>query len=450
MSADFKRFDSNALATGPMDASLMGDRRVARRPGLVAVFPRSLDRGPDIWPISDGSVVGRASDADVRLDDSSVSRRHARVQALDDGLLVTDLGSSHGTYVEGKRVAAEPVVAPWGAIVRTGCSLLLVVEDVQFYSSPLRKTAAGFLGLQRDVIAGPSLCKVWELAGRVAARPHPVLILGESGSGKEAVARIVHAMRPQPGPFVALNIAAVPEGMFESELFGHVRGSFTGAAGARIGAFQAATNGVLFIDEVADLRSDLQVKLLRALDQMRVRPLGSNDDVPVNTRVVAATSQDLRGLCASGRFRQDLYYRLSGIVIEVPPLRERRDDIAALALAFLEQENSSMRLSIRAAEMLTLARWNGNVRELYFALAHASVQALSSGATDILPEHLPELELLSTAAEPQLGPEVIAAAMERAAGNASAAAKSLGVSRSTFYNLVKRHGLQPEQLRVRK
>jgi transcriptional regulator of acetoin/glycerol metabolism len=449
MSANCDKFDLNGLATGPMDASLTADRRVARRPGLVAVFPRSLDRGPDIWSISSDSIVGRASDVDVRLDDSSVSRRHASVRAVDDGLLITDLGSSHGTYVEGKRVA-EPVVASWGAIVRAGCSLLLVVEDVQFYSSPLRKTAAGFLGLQRDVIAGPSLCKVWELAGRVAARPHPVLILGESGSGKEAVARIVHAMRPTPGPFVALNIAAVPEGMFESELFGHVRGSFTGAAGTRIGAFQAANNGVLFIDEVADLRSDLQVKLLRTLDQMRVRPLGANEDIPVTTRVVAATSQDLRGLCASGRFRQDLYYRLSGIVIEVPPLRERRDDIAALALAFLEQENASMRLSIRAAEMLTLARWNGNVRELYFALAHASVQALSSGTTDILPEHLPELELLSSVVEPQLGPEVIQAAMERAGGNASAAAKSLGVSRSTFYNLVKRYGLQPEQLRARK
>lgn len=449
MSTDRPNLDSDALPTGPMDPRLLAGRTAARRPGVVAIFPRDLDQRAAAWPIGTGGVtVGRAVDATVRIDDSAVSRRHAQLISGPNGLQVVDLGSSHGTYVDGRRVAGSPEGAAWGSVIRVGNTLLLAVEDVQVHAEPLRRTTAGSLGLRRDVIAGPALAKVWELAARVSPRPHPVLILGESGSGKEAVARIIHANREQPGPFVALNITAIPEGMFESELFGHVRGAFTGANSARAGAFVAASGGVLFIDEVADLRQELQVKLLRALDQMCVRPLGANEDVAVKTRVVAATSQDLRDACVKGTFRRDLYYRLSGIVIEVPPLRERRDEIPALALAFLEQENSSIRLSVHAAETLTLARWEGNVRELHFALAHGSVQALSSGSADLMPEHLPDLSLTAPAAE--LGRDAIAAAMDRASGNASMAAKALGVSRSTFYNLLKRHGIDPSILRPRR
>jgi DNA-binding NtrC family response regulator len=437
-----------------MDPVLITRRNQATEPGLVAIFPRQLGQRPQTWPVPDEAILGRAAGAHVRLDDSSVSRRHAHLKAMPDGLAIADLGSSHGTFVDGHRVGVDGVLAAWGGVVRAGCTLLLVAKDVEEYAAPLCRTTAGTLGMQRDVIAGPTLGKVWQFAARVAARPHPVLVLGESGSGKEAIARIIHAKRERPGPFVALNIAAVPEGMFESELFGHVRGAFTGAATAHIGAFRAAHAGVLFIDEVADLRQDLQVKLLRALDQMCVRPLGSNEDVLISTRVVAATSQDLQGACARGSFRRDLYYRLSGIVIQVPPLRERRDEITALALAFLEQEETDVRLSVHAAEALTLARWEGNVRELHFALAQASVQALSSGATDILPEHLPQLNRShrqETESEIlELSPKVIEAAMEQASGNASLAAKYLGVSRSTFYNLLKRHGIAPTLLRARR
>jgi two-component system NtrC family response regulator len=324
---------------------------------------------------------------------------------------------------------------------------LLVSEDVTPFADPMRRISASFLSLQQDVIAGPELRRVWQQAAQVAALTHPVLILGESGSGKEAVARMIHAMRESPGPFVALNVAAIPEGLFESELFGHVRGAFTGANAARSGAFLQASGGVLFIDEVGDLRPDLQGKLLRALDQMSVRPLGGDRDVPVTARVVAATSHDLKQRCAEGGFRLDLYYRLSGIVIEVPPLRERRTDILALAHSFLQQERTRLRLSPGAAEALLLASWRGNVRELHHVVARASVNAISAGCDEILVEHVPELELLAADDDTRLSVATIEAALAEALGNASQAAKKLGVSRSTLYNVLKRAGIDPSTLR---
>jgi len=249
------------------------------------------------------------------------------------------------------------------------------------------------------------------------------------------------------GPFVALNIAAIPEGLFESELFGHVRGAFTGAVGMRLGAFREAIGGVLFLDEVADLALDLQVKLLRALDQMTVRPLGSSEDVPVDVRVVAATSRDIKDACSRGSFREDLYYRLAGIVIDVPPLRERRDDIVALALSMLKAEGDKFRLSALAAEALSLASWEGNVRELHHAITQASVRALSSERSKILPTDLPDLGALHP--HSQKTPGRVEAAVRNAGGNVSHAAKALGVSRATLYNLFKRYGIDPSALRAK-
>jgi transcriptional regulator of acetoin/glycerol metabolism len=425
------------VSTGPTSPSRSSVRAAPRRPGLVTIFPWSAEQAPATWRVSKAEVVGRSTDCDIRLKDPAVSRRHAQLVPADGGLRITDLGSNHGTFADGCPVGADGVFARYGTVLRAGGTLLLVCEDVGAYSAPMRRVAASFLGLPRDVIGGPELCRVWQQAASVATLSHPVLILGETGSGKEAVARMIHAMRPTPGPFVALNLAAIPEGLFESELFGHVRGAFTGATMSRAGALREASEGVLFVDEVADLRSDLQVKLLRALDDMKVRPLGSDQDVQVNVRLVAATSRDLRNLCAEGAFRTDLYYRLSGIVIDVPPLRERRSDILGLASSFLQQECAPLQLSVRAAENLVLAPWQGNVRELRYAIARASVQALAAGSTEIVPEHLLGLDSLEPPTTSRLTREAVEAAIANAGGNASRAAKSLGVSRSTLYNALK-------------
>jgi DNA-binding NtrC family response regulator len=214
--------------------------------------------------------------------------------------------------------------------------------------------------------------------------------------------------------------------------------------GMRLGAFREASGGVLFLDEVADLALDLQVKLLRALDQMTVRPLGSSVDVAVNVRVVAATSRDIKEACSHGSFREDIYYRLAGIVINVPPLRERRDDIIALALSMLEAEGAKFHL---AAEALSHASWEGNVRELHHAMTQASVRALSSERSEILPTDLPDLGALHR--HPQKTQGRVEAAVRNAGGNMSHAAKALGVSRATLYNLFKRYGIDPSALRAK-
>jgi DNA-binding NtrC family response regulator len=423
--------------------------RPARDPGLVAIFPWT-EGAPQCWPVHHAALLGRESGVDIQIADAAVSRRHATIERNSSGFLVRDLGSRFGTFIDGSPISSSGGVAPFGSVLRAGNALLLLVEDVQLYGAPHRIDAR-FLGTRRDALAGPALWSVWQQATRAAFLSQPVLVLGESGSGKEAVARLVHASRSRRGPFVALNLAAVPDGLFESELFGHERGAFTGAKGARLGAFREAHDGVLFLDEVGDLRMDLQAKLLRAIDQMRVRPLGASADEPVNARVVAATSLDLLAHCARGTFRTDLYYRLSGIVLAVPPLRERRDEIAFLAASLLKDAGSGLQLSTTAAEALLTARWPGNVRQLENALTQATVAALEAGSRTIRAEHLPDLardQVAPCRAEVELNREAIVEAFQRTAGNATRTADALGISRAQLYKLFKRHGLEPSALRA--
>jgi DNA-binding NtrC family response regulator len=326
--------------------------------------------------------------------------------------------------------------------------LALVVDDVEREAGPPRRLSAAFLGTREGVIAGSALAAVWEQATRVAKMTQPALLLGESGVGKEAVARLLHAASGREGRFVAINAAAVPSELFESELFGHERGSFSGAERARLGAFREADGGVLFLDEVADLRPEHQTKLLRALDQLRVRPVGSEREVAVDVRVVAATSRDIQSQCAGGVFRQDLYYRLAGIVIRVPPLRERREDVAWLTRLHLSRHAPNLSLSVPALERLMLAPWPGNVRELQHALTQAELAAVQAGASVIGVEHLPALNAPSVPAPGPLNVEALRAALARCGGSAKKAAQDLGVSRATFYNLCRRLGTDPSALRL--
>ena len=415
-------------------------------PGLVQIAPRIAERAPEVFSGRKKIVIGRSAEAHLRLSDPTVSRLHTEVQLVArEGARVRDLGSRHGTFVNGARVEQE-VLAPFGSIIRVGEQVFLLVADARPYELPPRRISGNVLGEKRDALAGPTLAKVWEQATRIGPLSHPALVLGESGSGKEAIARLIHAHGRPQGPFVAINVAAIPEGLFESELFGHAKGAFTGAAGARLGAFREASGGVLFLDEVADLQVDLQVKLLRAIDQMMVRPVGGSEDVRVDVRVVAATSQDVRALCDNGSFRLDLYYRLSGVVLHVPPLRERRDEILMLASAMLARQEPVFTLTAAAAEALALARFPGNVRELQHALTHATVQAALEDTHAIRVEHLPDLTLPETL-ERGVSPQAIRAAMQEAGGNATAAARALGISRSTLYNILRREGIVPRAAR---
>jgi two-component system response regulator HydG len=267
----------------------------------------------------------------------------------------------------------------------------------------LRKTARD---LQRalhdryamDLVVGksPAMRDVFELVKRVADAQLPVVITGETGTGKTMIARALHAESERASaPFVSVNCAALPEPLLESELFGHVRGAFTGATTARQGLFVDAHGGTLFLDEIGDMQPALQAKLLHVLENGKVRPVGSSRERETNVRVVAATHRDLRALVAEGRFREDLLYRLEGVVIEVPPLRQRREDIPLLAERFLAEARarspraSVERFSADASRVLVNYGWPGNVRELEHAVGRA---VLLGVGTEIGPLDLPTPE----------------------------------------------------------
>ncbi|HTQ07404.1 MAG TPA: sigma 54-interacting transcriptional regulator [Polyangiaceae bacterium] len=417
-------------------------RAAPGRLGLVTLFPLPEDELPPVWVVPGKRSVGRSRAAEIRIDDTRVSRVHATLEPSAEGLYVEDRGSRHGTFLCGKRIARERVLAPWGSILRVGDQVFLVCPDVERFHARPRRAGGSGLGLRTPIVAGPALARVWDEATRAASQPEGVVILGETGSGKECIARIIHASRREPGPFVGINVNAIPEPLFEAELFGYERGAFTGAVSAKPGAFREAAGGVLFLDEVGDLKLEGQAKLLRALDQRQVRPLGSNRDASFDAAIVAATSVDLWQACERGSFRADLFYRLAGVVIRVPPLRERPGDVILLALESLGQREPSLRLSADVAEALVTRRWEGNARELRHVVGQAAHAAASAGHAELALEHLPAT-VDAPPEEDGLTRERLEAALARSGGVVARAARALGVSRTTFYKAMKRFGMEP-------
>lgn len=299
------------------------------------------------------------------------------------------------------------------------------------------------------VCESPAMRRVMETAAVVAPSDASVLILGESGSGKEVVAQMIHQWSPRAaGPLVAANCAGLPESLIESELFGHTKGAFTGADEAREGYFRAAAGGTLFLDEIGELPLHLQPKLLRALESGRITPVGSDSPVSVDTRLVAATNRDLSKEVLEGRFRDDLYYRINVVELVVPPLSERHDDILPLARRFAkEYAGTPVRLSPQAVQCLLAYRWPGNVRELRNAIQRSCL--LCRGDV-ILPEHLPP-KIASLAGEgasagagrlSQVERAAILATLEECNGNRTHAARKLGISRRAL--IYKLHAIEEE------
>jgi DNA-binding NtrC family response regulator len=309
------------------------------------------------------------------------------------------------------------------------------------------KASAAVLGTQSAAMA-----RLLDLAHRVAEVDSTLLITGESGAGKERIARLVHAeSRRAGGPFLAINCGAVPETLLESELFGHVRGAFTGATQDRAGLFEAAQGGTLFLDEIGEVAPAMQVKLLRALQEREVRRVGENRIRRVDVRVLAATNRDLLAEVHSARFRQDLYYRLRVIELKVPPLRERREDILPLARHFLGESarrtgREAAGFTPEAAERLIHYPWPGNVRELENAIEHAVVLAQSRriGSAD-LPEEVGRAGSGMPApgdarSLEQVEREHILAVLDALRGNKVQAAARLGIGTATLYRKLKEYG----------
>ena len=534
---DATRVEPPAVA-GPPRAYL-----VVRQGGTSRVI--DVDEGDRI-------VLGRSSEATVRLDDAKASREHARVWRERGAIRVVDLGSRNGTIVNGAALRGEERPLRSGDVVRIGSAEILVAEGQSGgatddtggrLEAELRRLRAGgaaratllrvtasaddlarmspalagavLVEAQRDgdfaclfggdvaavvaelkrlaptaliataqapadgdradelwrktrsssepaprralsslpgvVVADEAMVRVFELVSKVAATPTTVLILGETGVGKEVVAEQLHRQGPRAkGPFVRLNCGSLPETLLESELFGHERGAFTGADQRKIGYLEAADGGTLFLDEIGELAPTMQAKLLRVLENRRFMRVGGRDEIGVDARIVAATNRDLQTEVKAGRFREDLYFRIAAFEIPVPPLRERPIEVMLLAELFNRQFSqrlgaAPLTMHADAAAALARHRWPGNVRELRNAIERAVV--LAEGG-EIRLENLPDSLRRPDAAPPPAGAvkeqladleqRRIVEAMAAESGNQTRAAKRLGMSRrALIYKLEK-------------
>jgi two-component system response regulator HydG len=299
--------------------------------------------------------------------------------------------------------------------------------------------------------------EILKLAETVAPTDSTILISGESGSGKEVLARYIHALSDRAdGPFLSINCGALPENLLESELFGHVKGSFTGAVKDKDGLFVAAEGGTFFLDEIGETAASTQVKLLRALQEREVIPVGSTTAIPVDVRIIAATNRDLDEEIRRGQFRTDLYYRLNVIALHIPPLRERKEDIPLLTEYFVQRlagDHDSLEVTDEAMDLLMRYEWPGNVRELENALERAAVLSASSGKgieAQTLPERVvsaPPPQLAGDRLPPNPTMEIIERAyiqwvLQAEGGNKSRAAEVLGIDPSTLYRKLNRYGIE--------
>ncbi len=409
-------------------------------PRLLVAGPGPLRQVP--LPPKGKVLIGRSSEAEISIDDGSVSRRHALLH-LGTFASIEDLGTRNGSFVRGERIEkGKKVAIRPGDLVRVG-SVVVAIEYGRAAAPPGRegaKAASAPTGSDAPpLVIAPAMKRVHEVVERVARGPINVLLLGETGTGKEVVARTVHARSPRAGgPFVAINCAALSETLLESELFGHEKGAFTGAVEARAGMLESANGGTVFLDEVGEMPPPVQAKLLRVLEERAVQPLGAARSRPIDVRFVTATNRDLEAEVAAGRFRRDLYFRLNGVPVSLPPLRERPEEVEPLARRFLASFAGQLglgappELGAAALETLRAHSWPGNVRELRNVVERAVL--LAEGG-EIGPEHFAPL---AGAAPPPLasgGPidrERIVRALEACGGNQTRAAAMLGISRRTL------------------
>ena len=302
----------------------------------------------------------------------------------------------------------------------------------------------------------PKMREIFGVIQRVAKTDATVLCEGESGTGKELVARAVHSHSPRrSAPFVAINCGAIPETLLESELFGHERGSFTGAHAQRKGKIEMATGGTLFLDEITEMSLPLQVKLLRFLQQREIERVGGREVIPIDVRVVAATNQSLDEALRGGRFREDLYYRLSVVTIHLPPLRERGEDVVLLANAFLRRNAQALKRKVRfspeALEAIVKYQWPGNIRELenkvHRAVIMATSRIISSQDLDLNPSAVIDALPTLREARDQSERRLIVNALVRSRGNISRAARVLDISRPTFHDMLVKHSIDAKEFR---
>jgi transcriptional regulator of acetoin/glycerol metabolism len=385
--------------------------------------------------------VGRGAECHIRLEHPSVSRDHAELQRQGPIVALRDLGSTNGTYLNGERT--EHGVIADNDVLRIGDFVGIVRLSERVIE------AQPFSELAPELWGGPSLRRVLETAEAAAETDVPIIVIGETGTGKERVARAIHYLSGRRGRFQPLNCSTLPEELAEAELFGHARGAFTGAERARLGHLRAADGGTLFLDELAELSLSIQAKLLRAVEQREVIPLGETRAVPIDVRIVAAAQEPLERFVEKKTFRADLHERLAGFRFDLPPLRARREEVPGLFFHLLDKYDAggARKPAAKLLERLVLHDWPGNVRELelftrkLLALHRREAVLRPSFAEGILktaperrPKSLSNLEPSRNRREHDL--RRLNAALEAKDGNLSAAAASIGISRRRAYRLL--------------
>jgi transcriptional regulator with PAS, ATPase and Fis domain len=420
-----------------------------RVPSVTLVVIDGASRGATVAASSAPVRVGSSEACALRLDDRRVSRVHFELAVTRDGIAVRDLGSTNGTFVDGVRVRDADVGA--SSVIRAGDSALRVDVD----QSPVQIALSARTSFGELVGASVEMRMLYAILERAARADATVLLLGETGTGKDVAARSLHAESTRAsGPFVPVDCGAIPENLIESELFGHVRGAFTGAVANRKGAFEEADGGTLFLDEIGEMPLALQPKLLRALETKTIRRVGETQARPVDVRIVAATNRPLARAVNEGTFREDLYYRLAVIEVALPPLRARRTDVPALAQSFYERLVPGGKLPDAYVAHLEGKSWPGNVRELRNAIERdvalglpagvavpaSPPPALPRGIETIVPLHMP-LKEARAAWSRAFDSIYVRAMLDKTGGNVTRAAQAAGVSRRFLQRMLARLGM---------
>lgn len=449
--SDFDDFENSATTR------VAAPRPSMRLPAVELVVIEGKDRGLRTTVRGGVARIGSAPGSELALTDPTVSRVHCELRLRTDTITLRDPGSTNGTFVGSARIRDADI--PMGTLVRVGQTTLRVeASNTPAFVEISERTSFGEIVGQSAVMR-----RVYAILERVSQTDTTLLIEGETGTGKDVVARSLHeASRRRSGPFVPIDCGAIPENLFESELFGHVRGAFSGAVSDRKGVFEEAEGGTLFLDEIGEIPVTLQPKLLRAIESRTIRRVGSNIAKPVNVRILAATNRDLAASVNEGRFREDLYYRLAVVVVTLPALRERPEDIPLLAQHFYD------RLSPGAGSLpsdflrsLATRGFPGNVRELKnfiersvslgFVPAHAprAIETASSSSDssarpafdELVPLHLPLKEARQAWTE-RFEEVYLRAMLQKTGGNVTRAAELAGVSRRFLQRLAARLGVR--------
>ncbi|MGZ3772414.1 MAG: sigma 54-interacting transcriptional regulator [Pseudobdellovibrionaceae bacterium] len=387
-------------------------------------------------PVSEFMTLGKDTQCQLHINNDDISERHARIEKKDSCYMIRDLRSDNGTYVNGAKVM-EAILQD-GDIIRIGTQELIYIEKLQDPSTfPLKS---------RNEIWNQDL----QTLGNVAKTEFPVLILGPSGTGKDIIAKTIHEYsKRENGPFVSVNCSALTETLIESELFGHIKGSFTGAINDRKGAFEAARGGTLFLDEIGDLSYSLQAKLLRALENNEIRPVGADRNIKTDVRILAATHQNLSDKIKDGAFRSDLYFRLNVITVNPPALKFRMEDFDELFYSFAKKLRT--RFSFGAIARLKKHPWPGNIRELKNLVSRAAALYPQEYITESHVEKLLDRTLLNLNQEErsindipvikEIEKQMIIKRLTANRGNQRRTAHDLGMPKSTLHDRLKYYNI---------